>query len=68
MSTPKVLYLDKIYCIFKLFITHKVRTYHVRLLDKQEGLINIKLTFTFNVHGAWDGVMQELDEMDDFKT
>ena len=40
------------------FITH----------NKQEGLINIKLTFTFYVHGAWDGVTQELEEMDDFKT
>ena len=41
----------------------------VRLLNKQAGLINVKLTFTsYIVHGAWDGVTQELEEMDDSKT
>ena len=53
----------------KLF--HNPRCWNITcqtILNKQEGLISIKLTFTFymHVHGTWNGVTQELEEMDGF--
>ena len=62
MSTPKILYCNKMHCIFKLH--HNLQCWNVTYQTApQTGSFDPYQVYILYV-GQWDGVVQDLEEMD----